>query len=427
MKRPLGVFEHTQAFANAHFPFNVVVVLRLSGAPSADTLERAFGLLRGRHPLLGVRIQGPDKAPWFDTEDVPPMPLRQLPRCSDEDWQAVAEEELNSSFDLERGPLVRAAYLGPAEQDRRAELLLVFQHLIMDAASGIGLLRELLERCADLQAGREPPEPELLLYPPVAEDCFTPAMRRGQIGFLLRQLTDELRYRWHSRGKRQPGIFAEGRSRILPMQLSEQVAGALVQRCRRQRVTLNSALCTAMLRVAKRRLYGGGERLLRNFVFANLRPYMDPPLPTDNLGSCFAMMRHTTRVAEDCDFWDLARSLNNQLYQAAKRGEKYHNLLMSWRVITMMLRQNRFRLSHTALGYTGVADLARDYDGMHLHGLHAFVSNFVQGPEYTAQARLFDGRLWWDFVYLDCDMDRDKAESMAREILTDLEEQADDV
>lgn len=81
-------------------------------------------------------------------------------------------------------------------------------------------------------------------------------------------------------------------------------------------------------------------------------------------------------------------------------------------------------MSHTALGYTGVAVLPRDYGGLRLDGLHAFVSNFVLGLEYTAQVRLFGGRLWWDFQYLDCDMDRDKAGLLAREILAELEEVA---
>ncbi len=80
-------------------------------------------------------------------------------------------------------------------------------------------------------------------------------------------------------------------------------------------------------------------------MFANLRLYVDPSLPPDNLGSCFAMMRYTTRVAEEGGFWELARGLNEQVYTATKRGEKYLNLLMSWWVMTMMTGQKRFRMS----------------------------------------------------------------------------------
>jgi hypothetical protein len=424
MKRALGVFEHTQAFANAHFPFNVVVVLRLMGAPAVETLQRACELLRCHHPLLGVGIHTIDGRLCFDTDGVPPMPFRALPRRSEQDWRTLAEEELDSSFDLTTGPLLRAAYLGPEGAEGRAELVLTFQHVIMDAASGTSLIAELLGLCADLEAGRSLQEVQLQPFPPAAEERFTASMKRGRSGFVLRQLADEVNYQWHSRGKRQPPVYAQGRSRILSLQLPEQVTADLVQRCRRQRVTLNSALAAALLLVAQRRLYGGEERLLRNFVFANLRPYVVPPLAADNLGSCFAMLRLTTQVPKDADFWNLAQMLNAQIYQAAKRGEKYHNLLMSRSVMKMMLGQNRFRMAHTALSYTGVANLPVDYDGLRLTGLHAFVSNFVLSPEYTAQVRMFAGRLWWDFVYLDCDMGAQQAEVLAQEILMLLEEKA---
>ncbi len=424
MKRPLGVFEHTQAYANSHYPFNVVVVLPLSGAPSGDTLKRALELLRGRHPLLAARIQGMNDKPWFDTDGVPAMVFRELPRLSEAHWQSVVEDELAATFDLEAGPLVRAAYLGPEGEERRAEFVWCFQHSIMDAASGVALVRELLDLCADLDAGREPPRSGPLGFPPAADALFTPAQRRGRAGFMLRQLADELRYQWHSRGKRQPRVYPEGRAGVFSLQMDEAASDALVRQCRRRRVTLNSALCAAMLRMGQRRLYGGEERLLRNFVFANLRPYLAPPVPPDNLGSCFAMMRFTTRVPAGGAFWDLARALNEQVYRAARRGEKFHNLLMSWTVMNMMLGQRRFRMSHTALSYTGVADLPRDYGGIRLERLHAFVSNFVLGPEYTAQVRLFAGRLWWDFVYLDCDMERERAQALAREILQELKEVA---
>lgn len=424
MKRRLGIFEQTQAFANTHFPFNAVVVLRLTGAPAVETLQKALGLLRSRHPLLGAGICSFDGHLCFDTDGVPPVPFKALHRHSDQDWRTLAEEELSNSFDLAVGPLLRVAYLGPEGAERSAELVLTFQHVIMDAASGTSLISELLGLCAELEAGRPLQDVQMQPFPPAAEAHFSAGMKRGRSGFILRQLADELNYQWHSRGKRQPPVYARGKSRILPLQLSAQTTADLVQRCRRQRVTLNSALAAALLLVAQRRLYGGEERLLRNFIFANLRPYVDPPLAADNLGSCFAMLRITTRVPGDGDFWSLARTLSTQVYQAAKRGDKYHNLLMSRTVMKMMLGQDRFRMAHTALSYTGVANLPVDYDGLHLAGLHAFVSNFVLGPEYTAQVRIFAARLWWDFVYLDCDMDTQEAGILAGEILMLLEESA---
>ncbi len=46
--------------------------------------------------------------------------------------------------------------------------------------------------------------------------------------------------------------------------------------------------------------------------------------------------------------------------------------------------------------------------------VHAFVSNFPVGPEYTAQARIYRKRLVWDVVYLDADMTAEEAAKIAR-------------
>ena len=52
--------------------------------------------------------------------------------------------------------------------------------------------------------------------------------------------------------------------------------------------------------------------------------------------------------------------------------------------------------------------------------LHAFVSNLPIGPEVTAQVRIFGGRLLWDFVYLEEDLDRPKMAALAQAIETRL-------
>ena len=84
--------------------------------------------------------------------------------------------------------------------------------------------------------------------------------------------------------------------------------------------------------------------------------------------------------------------------------------------MTMLLRQST-RMGTTALNYAGAPHLeVGDNAPFSVRGLHAFVTNFPRGPEYTAQSRIFEGRLWWDIVYLDSDMDRGEAQAIAEEM-----------
>ena len=46
-----------------------------------------------------------------------------------------------------------------------------------------------------------------------------------------------------------------------------------------------------------------------------------------------------------------------------------------------------------------------------------FISNLTLGPEYPAQARLAEGELRWNIVYLDSDMDRAGADRISDNML----------
>ena len=56
------------------------------------------------------------------------------------------------------------------------------------------------------------------------------------------------------------------------------------------------------------------------------------------------------------------------------------------------------------------------YGSHRVIGIHAFVSNIDLGPDYTALARLLDGQLLWDIVYMDSHMDSSQANLIAEEI-----------
>jgi len=418
MSRPLGVFESTQLLASERFPFNVVIALRLQGAPPPERIAQALHELAARHPLLRMHVETGNGVSRFVAKDTPAIPLALQSGAGRDGWIALVETELERPFDLAKGPLLR---VGGLQTGPTLDLVLTGHHLILDAASAANLVRELLSLCGGASGGL----PALTLQP--AADWLLPpraagwrgALARG--GFMARQLADEIGFRFRSRGHRKQPLHASGHCRVLPLALSETATTALIDSSRRRHLTLNSVLNAAMLLIVKRRVYAGAERPLRYFSFANLRPYLRPPLGPIDLGGYFAMMRFTAQVADRDDLWGLADRINRQVYQAARRGEKFTNLQLSLATMRMLLRLGSIRMAHTALSYTGVAEVPRRYGDLELLELHAFVSNFVLGPEYTAQARLLGGRLWLDILYLDCDMDAERARDIGNRMLELLE------
>ncbi len=415
MMRRLDAFESALALSDSVAPLNVVAVLRLAKGPPPDVLEQALNRLQHRHPLLRARItQGVD-GHVFEPSDPLGIAVRRASRDRSDQWVDEAEAELNQRFDAAAGPLMRGVYVGSG--DGPCEVLLTFHHGIMDAASAMHLCRELLVASEEGGAAQVL---ELLPEQPAAETFFPASYQGWRRGarlavFALRQVRGEIRDRWRVRGRWHPPPPEPCRGRILSFQLSEAETSGLTRCARRHRVTLHSVFDAAMLLTVARHRYGGQSLPLRHLVFANLRPYLDPPVSDENLGAYFAMLRFSTAVHPQRELWELAAEINREVYTASKRGEKFAFSLTSAMMMRNILRLGSQRMAATALSYTGVAKLDRD-SPFPVVGLHAFVSSFRLGPEYTAQVRLFAGRLWWDILYLDSEMEPAEAEQLADEI-----------
>jgi hypothetical protein len=292
----------------------------------------------------------------------------------------------------------------------------------MDGASGANVVRELLTACASIEAGESPElGPRLPLMP--AEDDLFPATapggrrRSSTAGFLARQMTDEISYRFRTRGTRRPSVHPQGTCKVLCRRLPKGDTNTLIRACRARRLPLNSALNAAMLVAVHHLLYGGDTTLLRHFNFADLRPVLDPRVGEEHLGSYHGLLRVTVPMPSESDLWTTATSVNELISAAARRGDTFQSALMSKAMMRVIISQGRQRMGTTALSYTGPSRLPPKFGSIEASSPEVFISNLTLGPEYTAQARLADGELYWNIVYLDCDMDRATADRISDEML----------
>lgn len=425
MERTLGIFETAETLTNAYAPFNVVGVVKLETGIDPEGLRTALDAAQRRHPLLRARIRESSGVFHYAFDGIPPIPLEIIDRAGDGHWRQITEIELNRAFDVETGPLMRCALVVHGSETTAAELIVTFLHTIIDGTSAINLVREILEDWDSTGTGRSPKERESLELLAPVEECF-PSEYRGFSGrarvarFMARQVADEIGYRLRARGTRRMKVHESGRCRHLSRELDGDDLSALVRATRRRRVTLNSALNAAMLLVVQNQLYGGAAVPLRNFNFAIMRPYLRPPIDDHHLGSFHVMLRSTVNIERSQDFWRLASSINSQFVANSRRGDKFLSLLTVAGVMRLILGQKKMRMGATALAYTGPLKLPRRIGAVRIRGVNAMVSNLVLGPEYTAHARIFGGRLCWDHVYLDCDMDESTAAGLTDRIFERL-------
>ncbi|AZM56921.1 non-ribosomal peptide synthetase [Streptomyces sp. WAC 01529] len=134
----------------AHHHFNQSALLELEGRPDPRALRAALDALAEHHDALRMRFTR-DEHGWRQFNPPPAegddiLVRHDLTGLSAEDADAAmakAADELHASFDLDRGPHLRAA-LFTGDPDRPAHLLLVAHHLVVDAVSW-RILRDDLE------------------------------------------------------------------------------------------------------------------------------------------------------------------------------------------------------------------------------------------------------------------------------------------
>jgi hypothetical protein len=421
-RRQVAGLEHAMRITDGFVPFNVVIVLRIEGELAPATLRAALDTLQRRHPLLRTTVIDVGGKPFFQFDAAGPIALETSERPAPDSWIAVAEEELARRLDLVKGPLLRCRYLlGQSCGD----IVVTFQHMIVDATSAVAFVRDLLSLCA----GQTPDDPGDTVDEGrfSAADLF-PSQYKGAsfagavAAFMGRQGADEASFQWRSIGVRKPSIGHESKCRILPIRFPAPLTQTLIQESRRYRVTVNSILGAGLLSAVHRQLYAGVRAPLRHLVFADLRPRLEKSVPERMLGCFLTMIRFTVMAEPGRDIWALARDMQEATARAERSGERQLAFKLSPNVLRIILNQRAFRWCATAFSYGGAPRLPVEYGTFELTGLHAFPANWTTGPEYSALVRLFRGELWWDMLYLDCDMDAAKAQAIAQDVRTILEE-----
>ena len=402
-------------------PFNVVVVLKIEGDLPAARARAALDELQNRHPLLQARILTTNNEYFFHFGGPGPIPIEICELSPADGWLAAAEEELHQRFDLVAGPLMRCRYL---QNQFGGHLITTLHHTIVDGASAGCLLNELLSLCACQAAGgvgraaQEGRFPTSALYP---SKYVGAGFVRAAAAFMARQMADEMKFRWHSRGVRKAPIADTSRCRLLPIRFSARLTAALLEASRRQLITLNAILGAGLMAAVQRHLYPAPRAPLRHITFTDLRPHLRSAVPASELGCHISMFRFTVMVEREGSFWSLARDIQESTLRAARSGERFLSNAMSPKMMKLIVELKAFRMAATALSYTGPLNLPASHGPFAVTGLHAFTTNFGLGPEYSALVHLYRGELWCDILYLDSDMDSAGAQQIAQDMQAILE------
>jgi len=310
----------------ARSPYAIVaVVARIKGEITEDLLANAVSKVQQRHPNLRVRIEeDADHRPWFTSEGAQEIPIQVVPRESADQWIQVYHEACRVPFDFDQRPAIRFILVQSAAA---SELMIFCHHIICDGLSLAYLARDLMVHLGDPTR-----DVEVLPNPvPIGLDNMPEELSLNPIAKFF---VNRINKKWQAESVHfdqkdyealTEAYWANYTHHMLPVELSEEQTTALVQRCRKESVTVNSALTAAFVG-AQVVVQGDRPFHAQVGVGASLRDRLPHPAgETMGFYASAAMLKFKYDVRQG--FWDNARDLQRQIRSRLTDKHLFQNAL----------------------------------------------------------------------------------------------------
>jgi NRPS condensation-like uncharacterized protein len=312
----------------SHSPFSIVtMVARIKGNVSKDMLKNAVAKVQQRHALLRVRIkEDHEHALWFTSEGVQEIPIEIVGRKSENDWIEIHAEASKIPYEFETHPAIRFVLVQSPEV---SELIILCHHMICDGMSLAYLARDLMVHLGD-------PAREVKVLPdplPVTLDNLPSDV---SLSGLVKFFINRIRQKWAE----ESVFFDQEDYEILTktywdnyhhalfcIELSEAETSALVARCRKENVTVNSAL-TAAFSGAQSFVEGEKPHHAKTAIAASLRDRLPNP-PGEAMGYYALGVELKLKYNHKKSFWDNARIYHRKI-KPNFTNKKVFGELLKW-------------------------------------------------------------------------------------------------
>jgi NRPS condensation-like uncharacterized protein len=405
---------------------NLITVARLKGEVSSEQLRAALSRLKGKYPLLGVKVSLDDSGiVRLMAEGVPENSVRveQVIAGDPEAWIRKVDEEQRERFEFDKGPLVRFTLLNSGES---SDLIINCHHAICDALSLTYLIRDILFSVANPDWKPEPlarpqnesngglPSPRIDPFHRIMMKVINMLWRKSHVSFNETDY-EALHQKYWGHGKS---------NRTLSWGLTELETSALVNRCREEHVTVNSAIATAVV-AAQRDIQGAGQPGYASTVSmpVSIRGRLTPPA-----GEAFGLYVSTVKAdltyARGDSFWPNVKRIHRRIKRRLTDGSVFlmmHKVntlhpslidamyfskygLLNSQLASLVLRLAGIRRMNVGweISNLGRCDLPVDYGPLKLESIivPAFLSDYQEKclRIATVGGRMFFSLTFWEDI-----------------------------
>jgi NRPS condensation-like uncharacterized protein len=301
------------------------MVARIKGNVTKEMLKNAVGKVQQQHFLLRVCIKDDQNhVQWFTTEGVQEIPIEIAPRKLENDWIKIHAEALKIPFEFETHPPIRFILVQSSDI---SELIILCHHMICDGMSLAYLAQDLMVHLGDPTR-----EVETLPVPPTIDLDNLPAdvSQSGLAKFFINRMNQK----WNEDSENfdnedyktlTKAYWDNFNHGFFSVELSESETGALVARCRKENVTVNSALTIAF---AGAQSFVEGEKPYhaKVVVAASLRERI-PNSPREGMGMYAGGVELKFKYNPKKTFWENARAFHKTIQPKLTNKNLFSDIL----------------------------------------------------------------------------------------------------
>jgi Condensation domain len=301
--RELGAFEEfiwLYTLSGLHRGFSMAI--EVEGATTVEQWRDALEKVQKSQPLFSACIQKDEDEntrPFFRSVVCGPIPLRVVDGAAGSSFEREIATEVFTSFDGKHAPLLRAVLI---HQPQHSVFILTAHHCIADGISMVFALRDLLRALSE-----ESIEPLPLL--PSQEESF----RITRSSLRENPPADSPSLPPPLPGPPVTVLQASEPPRVESLQLDATLTRAIIDHARKERTTVNSAVCAALNEAARTLHRSWKERPIRIMTNINTRNVAD-------VGHASAMYFTSSVLLGSAEskpsFWESARSFSQSLSPA---------------------------------------------------------------------------------------------------------------
>ncbi len=402
--------------------FNVVTTSHIQGGLNEKIVRQALDLIQSRHPRLNSRIVGNLDSLRF-VFGAAKIPLRVVYKQEIEQWQEVACEEVNQPIESHKG-LVRAVLIIFSEE-KRNYLITTLHHAISDGLSTVQLHSEILNYCHKIAVNKiEDNISTLLPLPPIKK--LMPKSMQGitaPIKGCLLLLRLQLKLLWY---RPKTLIFEKfvpiklRRCAMLHKKLNQETTTQLLENCRKNKTTVQGALCAAMLLAVAKKIKTNDKASLNLSCssYVDLRKRLKSTISHEDLGVLASAITTFHTLGANTSFWDLARDVREKLKINLETEDIFSYVLMTMKIYSYALSRPHKAPVTVGLTNIGQINIPSEYGLFKLEEISFTVSQAVFGGVFNAAVTTYQGRMLLNFMFSEPSISQDTMETLVNDVIS---------